>query len=101
MACADFILRQPTGLDTPCGEGGAGLSEGQAQRIAIARALLRRGNIILLDEATSALDPETEQKLINNISLMARSQKRTVLFITHRPAIVNYCSNILKIDRKA
>ena len=101
MACADFILRQPKGLDTPCGEGGAGLSEGQAQRIAIARALLRRGNIILLDEATSALDPETEQNLINNISLLAKSQKRTVLFITHRPAIVDYCNNILKLERKA
>ena len=101
MACADFILRQPKGLDTPCGEGGAGLSEGQAQRIAIARALLRRGNIILLDEATAALDPETEQNLINNISLLAKSQKRTVLFITHRPAIVDYCNNILKLERKA
>lgn len=101
LACADFILRQPKGLDTPCGEGGAGLSEGQAQRIAIARALLRHGSILLLDEATSALDPETEQKLIGNISLLARSQQRTVLFITHRPAIVEYCNDILKLERKA
>ena len=101
LACADFVLRQPEGLDTPCGEGGAGLSEGQAQRIAIARALLRHGNILLLDEATSALDPETEQKLISNISLLAKSRKRTVLFITHRPAIVDYCNDILKLERKA
>ena len=99
MACADFVLRQKEGLDTACGEGGAGLSEGQAQRIAIARALLRHGNVLLLDEATSALDEVTERELINNVSLQAEAKGQTVIFITHRPAVVGYCQKVLRIDR--
>lgn len=99
MACADFVLRQPEGIDTVCGEGGTGLSEGQAQRIAIARALLRQGNILLLDEATSALDEDTERELINNVSLQANAKGQTVIFITHRPAVVDYCENTLRIAR--
>ncbi len=99
MACADFVLSLPNSIDTVCGEGGTGLSEGQAQRIAIARALLRQGNILLLDEATSALDPETEQQLIANISAQAKERHQTILFITHRPTVVEYCQNTLLLKR--
>jgi ABC-type multidrug transport system fused ATPase/permease subunit len=99
MACADFILSLPDALDTVCGEGGTGLSEGQAQRIAIARALLRQGNILLLDEATSALDTETERQLIENIARQAKEKHQTILFITHRPAVVEYCEKTLWLKR--
>ena len=99
MACADFVLSLPDALDTICGEGGTGLSEGQAQRIAIARALLRQGNILLLDEATSALDTETERQLIGNIARQAKEKHQTILFITHRPAVVEYCENTLMLRR--
>ena len=66
-ACADFVMELPDGLDTQCAEQGGGLSEGQAQRISIARALLRDRAVMLFDEATSALDPETERNLLKNI----------------------------------
>lgn len=99
MACADFVLSLPDALDTICGEGGTGLSEGQAQRIAIARALLRQGNILLLDEATSALDTETERQLIENIARQAKEKQQTILFITHRPAVVEYCKKTLRLRR--
>ena len=99
MACADFVLSLPDALDTICGEGGTGLSEGQAQRIAIARALLRQGNVLLLDEATSALDTETERQLIENIARQAKEKHQTILFITHRPAVVEYCENTLMLRR--
>ncbi len=97
-ACADFILKRAEGLDTRCGELGDGLSEGQAQRIAIARALLRDGNILLLDEATSALDQETERQLLHNLARLAR--QRTLIFITHRPAIIEHCTHVLHIQRE-
>ena len=99
MACADFVLSLPDAMDTVCGEGGTGLSEGQAQRIAIARALLRQGNVLLLDEATSALDTETERQLIENIARQAREKHQTILFITHRPAVVEYCEKTLRLKR--
>lgn len=73
-----------------------GLSEGQAQRICIARALLRKGSVLLLDEATSALDGETEKKLLENL---LSEQKHTVIFITHRLAVVDFCSKVLKLDK--
>ena len=94
QACADFVWELPDGLDTRFSEQGGGLSEGQAQRIAIARALLRPGSIMLLDEATSALDADTEQQVLSNI-LSKRS--RTVIFITHRPAVISYCDQVLNI----
>jgi ABC-type multidrug transport system fused ATPase/permease subunit len=96
QACADFVLDLPEGLDTVCSESGGGLSEGQAQRIAIARALLRTGSIMLFDEATSALDPDTERQLLQNI--LSRHDK-TIIFITHRPAVVDYCDQVLQVKK--
>ena len=93
-ACAEFVRDLPDGLDTVCAEKGGGLSEGQAQRIAIARALLRNRPIMLFDEATSALDPETERQLLQNI---LRQHDKTVIFITHRPVVVEYCDQVLKV----
>ncbi len=95
-SCADFVTELPQGLDTHCTEAGGGLSEGQAQRIAIARALLRNRNIMLFDEATSALDPETERELLGNI---LTSKDKTIIFITHRPAVVDYCDQTLTIEK--
>lgn len=93
-SCADFVLTLPNGLDTRCGEQGGGLSEGQAQRIAIARALLRNRQIMVFDEATSALDGETECRLLRNI---LADNKHTVIFITHRPAVLEYCTERLML----
>ncbi|MDE6808318.1 MAG: ATP-binding cassette domain-containing protein, partial [Prevotella sp.] len=92
LACADFVDALPDGLDATFTEQGGGLSEGQAQRIAIARALLRPGSIMLLDEATSALDTETERKVLENI---LREKQRTVIFVTHRTAVVDYCDHAI------
>lgn len=93
-ACADFVMDLPDGLDTKVTEGGGGLSEGQAQRIAIARALLRGRSVMLFDEATSALDPATEKQLLHNI---LSSHDKTVIFITHRPAVMEYCDQVLHL----
>ena len=94
QACADFVSQLPDGLDTHCSESGAGLSEGQAQRIAIARALLRNRPVMLFDEATSALDIETERRLLANV---LGSRQHTIIFITHRPAVVEYCDEVLRL----
>jgi ABC-type bacteriocin/lantibiotic exporter with double-glycine peptidase domain len=94
LACAQFADELPNGLDTTFGEQGGGLSEGQAQRIAIARALLRPGSIILLDEATSALDADTERQLLDNL---LNNQHKTVIFVTHRQAVVKYCDQVINI----
>ncbi len=96
-SCAQFVRELPQGLDTLCSEQGGGLSEGQAQRIAIARALLRDRQVMLFDEATSALDPETERQLLQNI---LSSHEKTVIFITHRPAVVDYCDQTLTLCRQ-
>lgn len=96
MSCAEFLFDMPDGLDTICGEQGSGLSEGQAQRIAIARALLRDCPVLLLDEATSALDPDTERQLLGNI---LSDKRRTVIFITHRLAVKDYCDQTLTIEK--
>lgn len=98
IACADFVFQTAEGLETKCGEQGAGMSEGQAQRISIARALLRRGSILLLDEATSALDQQTEQRLLSNLTNKLNGSQ-TLIFITHRPAIVEHCSQVLRLER--
>ena len=96
-ACAGFVMNRLDGLDTACGELGAGLSEGQAQRIAIARALLRKGSVLLLVEATSALDMQTEQELLKNLS--RREAGRTIICVTHRPAVIAYCSQVIEMKR--
>lgn len=93
-ACADFVKELPNGLDTEFSEQGGGMSEGQAQRVCIARALLRQCPLMILDEATSALDPQTEQHLLNNLLADA---SHTVIFITHRPAVLQYCTDSLKL----
>lgn len=95
-SCADFVFELPAGLDTFCSERGSGLSEGQAQRIAIARALLRNRSIMLFDEATSALDPDTERQLLKNL---LDTRDKTVIFITHRLAVVDYCDQVLRMER--
>lgn len=95
LACADFVMELPEGLDTRCGEQGVGLSEGQSQRIAIARSLLRKGQLLILDEATSALDKETEERLLHN--LLHAPQQQTVICITHRTAVCEYCSQVIRI----
>jgi ABC-type multidrug transport system fused ATPase/permease subunit len=89
IAAADFVFTLPEGLDTVLGQDGGGLSEGQAQRIAIARALLRKGKVLLFDEATSALDTETEKRFLNN--LKASLHDRIAIFITHSEELACFC----------
>ena len=96
-SCAEFVMQLPDGIDTICTEKGGGLSEGQAQRIAIARALLRNRPIMIFDESTSALDPETERQLLANI---LSKKDKTIIFVTHRPAVVEYCDQTLKINKQ-
>jgi ABC-type bacteriocin/lantibiotic exporter with double-glycine peptidase domain len=96
MAVADFVFDLPKGIDTECGERGAGLSEGQAQRIAIARGLLRPGNILLLDEISSSLDEQTERTLF--INLFENYPDKTMITISHRPSISRLCDEIIEID---
>ena len=88
-ACADFIFDLPDALDTELGERGSGLSEGQAQRIAIARGLLHGGDILLLDEISSSLDEPTERELYHR--LFTAYPRKTMLFITHRTAVSTLC----------
>ena len=95
-SAADFVFSLPNGIDTQCFEAGAGLSEGQAQRIAIARALLRPGSILLLDEFSSALDAATETQLMERLT--SRLPHHTMIFITHREKIIDYCDSILRLD---
>ena len=94
-ATADFVFDLPRGIDSPLNEQGGRLSEGQAQRIAIARALLRPGNILLLDEATSALDPDTEHRLIKK--LRRDCAGKTFIFVTHHPAVAEACEAVVKL----
>ncbi len=96
VACADFALSLPEGLDSLIGEQGVGLSQGQAQRLCIARALLGKGQILLLDEATSALDTATESRLLDNLThWMLPSQ--TLIFVTHRAAAAEQCTSTLRL----
>ena len=89
VCCADFVRSLPNGLDTLCHENGGGLSEGQAQRIAIARGLLHGGEILILDEVTSALDEETTKELLDN--LFENYADRTLIFATHDPLVIERC----------
>ena len=94
-ASASFVFDFPAGLDTVVGEGSTGLSEGQAQRIAIARSLLRPGKILLLDEATSALDSQTEKNFLRH--LKENTRDKIVLFITHHHDVATQCDAVVKI----
>lgn len=94
-AAADFVRDLPAGLDSECFEAGAGLSEGQAQRIAVARALLRPGKILLLDEFSSALDSETEELMLARLT--AALPGHTMIFITHRDRIIDFCDSVLRM----
>lgn len=97
MACAwEFVEKLPEGLETKLGERGKGLSEGQSQRIAIARALLRNAPVILLDEATSALDEETEKKLLKNI--LKKAPEKTCIVTTHRPGVLRLCRRVYRVE---
>lgn len=94
-ACAwEFVSKLPMGLHSPIGEGGKGISEGQAQRIAIARALVRSAPVLLLDEVTSALDPETEREVLKNLD----ARGVTTILTTHRSSVLNQCSQIYRIE---
>ena len=96
MACAkDFVERLPQGLDTPIGEKATGISEGQAQRIAIARAMLRKAPIVIFDEATSALDEETEEKILRGIC--CQKSDTAYIIITHRQKALEYCGKRVEI----
>ena len=94
IACADeFVFELDGGIDTLLGERGTGLSEGQMQRIAIARAVYSESPILLLDEATSALDGDTEKRLLQNFRSMT---DKTVVIVTHRPAALEICNRVLE-----
>ena len=95
LACAEFVFDLPQGLDTELGERGHGLSEGQAQRIAIARGLLRPGNILLFDEISSALDEETEQKLFAR--LFENLEDKTIILVTHRSTVADTCDDVVRL----
>lgn len=92
----DFVRSLPKGMDTLVGEHGHGLSEGQAQRIAIARALVRKAPVLILDEATSALDEQTELKVLHNIREMPH--RPTCLIITHRRSILAFCDREIRME---
>lgn len=94
-SCAEFVWELPQGLQTPLTEGGGGLSEGQMQRLAVARAILSDRPILLLDEATSALDSETETKLLENVRNL---KDKTCLIVTHRPAALEIADRILAVE---
>lgn len=96
LACAwDFVSRMPEGIHSPLGERGKGLSEGQAQRIAIARAILKDAPILLLDEATSALDVVTERQVLRNI--LRHDPRKTCVVTTHRPSVLNLCRRVYRV----
>lgn len=94
-ACADFVNELPNGIDSVLGERGCGLSEGQAQRIAIARGLLRPGNILLLDEISASLDEQTEHELFRRI--FEANPQKTMIFITHRKAVCELCDDVIRL----
>ena len=96
LACAwEFVEKLPGNINANIGERGKGLSEGQAQRIAIARAILRDAPVLLLDEATSALDVATERRVLRNI-VTARPNK-TCIVTTHRPSVLSMCRRVYRV----
>ena len=96
ISCAaDFIRALPHGLDTVIGEKGLGLSQGQIQRLAIARAVLSGAPVLLLDEATSALDEATEERLLDNIRQMT---DKTCIIISHKKAALDRCDKVVRLE---
>ncbi len=99
IACAkDFVEKMPAGIDSVLKERGGGISEGQAQRLSIARAVIRKSPLLLLDEATSALDVDTERRVLNNI--MKDEYPRTCIVTTHRPTVLRSCNRVYAIREK-
>ena len=94
----DFISRLPEGIDTAIGERGVNFSEGQIQRISIARALLRKAPVIIMDEPTSSLDTDSEERVLRNI--LTSDQKHTCIITSHRPSVLQYCTRVYRIDRE-
>lgn len=100
IACAyDFVSELPQGMYTVIGERGSGLSEGQRQRLSVARGLLSDAPVLLLDEATSALDSETERMLLQNI--MRHRKGRTCIVTTHRPSVLALCDKVYRIGEQS
>lgn len=97
VACAEFVYTLPSGIDTMVGEAGYGLSEGQAQRIAIARALLCEGDVWLFDESTSSLDRDTSDRLIRN--LMRVGREKIIIFVTHDSRLIESCPQVIRLDK--
>lgn len=97
MACADFVWKLPEGLDTKIGESGFGLSEGQAQRLSVARAMLLPGKVWILDEVTSALDAVTAERLIGN--LLEVGKDKIMIFVTHDATLKDRCAHAIYLDR--
>lgn len=96
IGCAwDFVSKLPMGIHSPVGERGRGLSEGQAQRVAISRAILRDAPVLLLDEATSALDVTTERQVLRNI--VQQRPNKTCIVTTHRPSVLNLCQRVYRV----
>ena len=97
IACADkFVNELPNGVETMLGEKGSGLSEGQMQRLAVARAIYSGAPVLLLDECTSALDPKTEREMLDRM----RNLGRTVIIVTHRPAALEVCNRVVSLEPK-
>lgn len=94
-ASALFVYDLPQGIDSPCSEKGSGLSEGQAQRIAIARALLQPGTVMILDEASSALDPQTERQILEEIQHMQTG--KTIIWVTHHEVVKEYMQEVVEV----
>ena len=91
----DFVSPLPEGINSPIGERGRGFSEGQTQRLAIARAVLRDAPVMLLDEATSALDVTTERAVLRNI--IQQQPNKTIIVTTHRPTVLNMCKRVYRV----
>ena len=100
LACAwEFVSKLPDGINSKVRERGKGVSEGQAQRLSIARAMLRDSPILLLDEVTSALDEQTEERVLDNI--IRYCPNKTCIVATHRPSVLKHCKRIYRITNKS